>query len=172
MKKYIQTILILFFILVIAGQHSSANEFGKLREEPFSFSRISKYSSKELIQYLTLEYCNWHYEHFDEEWVADGIRDELIKKKDIDELLTAFENPKDSLQQKMIVEALYKIEDKRIYNAFENHLSSEISDVMYYCASYLAKQGNKKALKVLNDNYFKYGVSSWEWSYTVELFGK
>jgi hypothetical protein len=42
---------------------------------------------------------------------------------------------------------------------------------MHACLNYLAKRGDKEALRILNDNYFKYG-SSLEWAETVECFGK
>jgi len=134
-------------------------------------SKIKKYSTKELLQYLSLKSINWQYERYQND-IRFIIRDELVRRKQIAPLIKAFENPLDEDQQLIVAQALFYTDDNRIAPTFKKHISSEINDTMYFCLNYLAKRGDKEALKILNDNYFQYGVSSFQWADTVQWFGK
>ena len=72
----------------------------------------------------------------------------------------------------LVSRVLYQIDDERIYKAFAIRLDDKETEESYYVANYLAKHGHTAALATLNKHYFRYPVSSWQWSYTVELFGK
>jgi len=93
-------------------------------------------------------------------------------RKAVVELLEKFESPVDNCQHRHVAEALYAIEDPRILASFRKHLSNRLTWEDYLCLNYVAKTGDKDAMKILNDNYFKYPTSSLQWSYTVRLFGK
>ena len=140
-------------------------------KKQFSESKIKKYSTKELLQYLSLNSINWQYEKYQND-IRFVIRDELVRRKQITLLIKAFENPLDEDQQLIVAQALFYIDDNRTASTFKKHISSEINDTMYFCLNYLAKRGDKEALRVLNDNYFQYGVSSSQWADTVQWFGK
>ena len=67
---------------------------------------------------------------------------------------------------------LYQIQDDRIYYAFAGRLNEKETEESYYVANYLAKRGHESALATLNRHFWQYPVSSWQMSYTAELFGK
>jgi hypothetical protein len=137
----------------------------------FDPSRIRTYTSEELIGFLTLDAVEHHYPRGAVE--ADiAVQNELIRRKPVAQLLEKFENPVDDCQHRYVAEALYAIEDPRILASFRKRVSTDVTWVDYLCVNYVAKTGDTHALKILNDNYFKYPTSSVQWSYTVELFGK
>lgn len=98
---------------------------------------------------------------------------ELVARHEIDFLLNSFDTSKDSESRSWLVGGvLGNINDKRIYDAFAARLNDKEEEESYLIANYLAERGNTKALAVLNKHYYQYPISSWEWSSTVELFGK
>jgi hypothetical protein len=137
----------------------------------FDPSHIRTYTSEELIGFLTLDAVNRAYQRG---WVETDItvQDELIRRKPVAQLLEKFENPVDDCQQRYVAEALYAIEDPRILACFRKRVSTDVTWVDYLCVNYVAKTGDTRALKILNDNYRKYPTSSVQWSCTVELFGR
>jgi hypothetical protein len=101
------------------------------------------------------------------------ICDELLARREVDFLLASLDTMTDEESRRMLVSrVLYQIDDERIYKAFAARLDERETEESYYVANYLAKRGNPAALAALNRHYFLYPVSSWQWSYTAELFGK
>jgi hypothetical protein len=101
------------------------------------------------------------------------ICDELIARREVGFLLSVFNTSKnEEVRNGLVGGVLYHIDDRRIYDAFVNRLDDQVTEESYYVAMYLAKQGNPAALATLNRHYFQYPVSSWQWSHTVELFGR
>ena len=96
-----------------------------------------------------------------------------MARHEVDFLLASLDASNNEEVRKWLVSGvLYHIDDPRIYDAFTRRLNDKEDEESYYVANYLAKQGNTAALATLNRHYFQYPVSSWQWSYTVELFGK
>ena len=58
-------------------------------KKQFSESKIKKYSTKELLQYLSLNSINWQYEKYQND-IRFVIRDELVRRKQITLLIKAF----------------------------------------------------------------------------------
>ncbi len=165
----------ILIILILISSPISLYSKEKIEFERYENIKAATYKTGELINYLSKSSIDEHFEKV-AEWyyIAPEVVTELQKRqKDVHLLLEAFSNPTDDTQLKHIVDVLYPMDDKRINAAFKKYINSnELSETMYYCLNYLAKQGDMEALKILNKNYFKYPVSSWQWSYTVELFGK
>lgn len=65
-----------------------------------------------------------------------------------------------------------KKDDPRIDHFMREHLSRRRDRGDYYVARYLSKKGDLKALGILAGNCYEYGISSLEWSFTLEEFGK
>ena len=172
--KYKYKTIILFFVIAITGLCASlswSENSSTFPKKELLESKIKKYSTKELLQYLSLDSINWQYEEYQND-IRFIIRDELVRRKQITPLIKAFENPLDEDQQLIVAQALFYIDDNKIAPTFKKHISSEINDTMYFCLNYLAKRGDKEALRILNVNYFHYGVSSAQRADTVQWFGK
>jgi hypothetical protein len=130
------------------------------------------YSTEELLQYASNPSVTWQYDNYGVDDLEWRIIDGLVKKKETNKLLTTFEHPVDEFQEMVVARALSDIDDDAIYSVFKKHINGhDTTDTMYACLNFLAKRGDKDALKILNDNYFNYGSSS-EWAKTVIWFGK
>jgi hypothetical protein len=104
---------------------------------------------------------------------VEAICDELVARREVGFLLASLDaSTNEDVRTCLVSCVLYHIDDARIYNAFAQRLTDKEDEESYYVASYLAKKGNTNALATLNRHYFQYPVSSWQWSYTVEIFGK
>jgi hypothetical protein len=91
----------------------------------------------------------------------------------VDALLSQLSRAQEEYERVHIIAFdLWNIDDLRIENEFVKRLSSKPTEEAYYVAQYLAKKGNGKALEILNQNNFKYPISSWQWSYTLKEFGR
>jgi len=102
----------------------------------------------------------------------ERIQDELARRKEVRFLVSAYEKSKDVVQRGALVEALSSIDDLRV-TAFMRRILTENADRRdYYAAQYLARKGDRKALSILNKNYFQYPVPSLVWAETVRLFGQ
>ncbi len=91
----------------------------------------------------------------------------------VDGLLSQLSGAQDESDRAHIIAFdLWNIDDPRIEIDFLKRLSFETTEEAYYVAQYLAKKGNLKALEILNQNNFRYPISSWQWSYTLREFGR
>ena len=134
-------------------------------------AQLDSYTVAELLGFFTAESIIPHSNMgYDDTYLGD-IECELIRRKPIEDLLYAFDHPRDGIQRSHVLNALYHIDDDRITATFETHMTKEATEATYYCVNYLAKRGDRRALAILNDNYGRYPVSSWQWSYSMELFG-
>jgi hypothetical protein len=102
----------------------------------------------------------------------DSIYDELLLRKPVPPLIALYDTTKDYFSRGYIRDVLYHIDDTLIYNYMMRNLNNSCTEENYYVAMYLAKKGYAKALEILNNYYWKWPVSSWQFSYTAELFGK
>lgn len=110
----------------------------------------------------------------------DAVEDRLIKERKIDSLVVAFDVPPKGTPRKylrdVIAPLLYSIskqgDDPRIDHFMREHLSRGRDRGDYYVARYLSKKGDLKALSILANNCYEYPISSLEWSFTLEEFGK
>lgn len=135
-------------------------------------ARIHMQKSSELIAWLNWERLPKDLSDRDP-FFYQTICDELVARCEADFLLASLDASNNEDFRKWLVSGvLYYIDDRRIYDAFAGRLDDKEEEESYYVAHYLAKRGNTAALATLNRHYFKYPVSSWQWSYTAELFGK
>ena len=140
---------------------------------PIESARLSEYSTRDLLAYLTLEYVNWHYKHTGKEEVCWEIQDELsTRPDDLPLLLEAFAHPTDAFQQKLVAEVVRQFDDPAVLAAFEKHPTDGDDRVTWYCLQYRAERGDMEALRILNAHYRDYPVSSAEWAETAALFGE
>ncbi len=140
---------------------------------PIEWARLSEYSTEELLAYLTLEYVNWHYEHTGEAEARWEIQDELsTRADDLPLLLEAFAHPVDAFQQKSVAEVVRRFDDPAVLAAFEKHPTDGEDRVAWYCLQYRAERDDTEALRILNEHYGDYPVSSAEWAETAALFGE
>ena len=102
-----------------------------------------------------------------------AISDELAARHEVNFLLNQL-NATNSPEGRewLVSDALFSINDRRIYNAFSERLSDDEGRDSYYIALYLAERGNVRALATLNRHYFNYPVASFEWAEAVDAFGK
>jgi hypothetical protein len=102
-----------------------------------------------------------------------AICDELVARREVDLLLAALNASKSDFAREWLVkDVLYRIDDRRVYDAFAQRLGDKEDAESYYVALYLAERGNTTALATLNRHDFQYSVSSFEWAGAVETFGK
>jgi hypothetical protein len=151
----------------------SAHDGAPSPSELLELARLSEYPTPTLVACLSLEYANRHFERTSEVDVSYEITDELRRRPgDVQILVEAFATPADSFQQRCVTEVLRTIDDPAVLEAFTRHRCAETDEVSYYCLKYRAQRGDRKALRILNDNYRQYPVSSCEWAETAALFGQ
>ncbi len=100
-----------------------------------------------------------------------SIEREMECRAPVPTLMAAFNGPKNPYRRARILGILCHIDDARVAALMRTCASAEREEEPYYCTMYLAKHGDTTALAVLNQNYYAYPISSWEWSYAVALFG-
>lgn len=159
------------FLLTANTNNAESKHFPKQR---FDVSKVDRYSSKVLLEYLPVDSLNWQYYtyHLDTMEMQYRIVDELVKRKETDLLIRVFKNPKDEAQQEYVALALCYLDDDKIEPVFSNYISDTTTRTMYFCLKYLAKRGDIRALKILNDHFHQYPVSSADWAEIVQYFGK
>jgi len=126
---------------------------------------LQRASAGVLIACLSHTGVGW----LDDRWV---IHDELVRRAPVDTLIAAFGRAADDAQRATLLQVLYHIDDKQIDSALRGCATPGATEEAYYCLNYLAKRGDTTALRLLNDHYYEYPISSLQWSYTVALFGK
>jgi hypothetical protein len=158
-----QLILAIFLGLVVTACQTTQNS---------DAARIHSQKSSELVTWLNWERLPEDLKDRDP-FFAEAICDELLVRREVGFLLDSLNaSTNEDVRTRLVSAVLYRIDDSRVYDAFSQRLSDKEDEESYYVASYLAKRGNSAALSTLNRHYFQYPVSSWQWSYTVELFGK
>ncbi len=138
----------------------------------FNPATIHAAKSAELISWLDTNRVPKRLGNHDPEFSL-AVCNELAARHEIDFLLQSVHNPQNAnIRTLLISSVLYQIEDEKVLTAFRSLLSDTENEDSYYIANYLAKHGDPTAFATLNRHYFQYPVSSWQWSYTVELFGQ
>ncbi len=157
-------ICVLFSLLAVAAS-LVAGEPGR--------TGLQGMSSLELLVLLSTDYDQLPAAAKDEEDPYNEICRILRERRQTAFLLKEYAELRDGTARDYLVSCvLYQIDDPAIRAAFERRLGDGESEEDYYVANYLAKTGDRRALAVLNSHYFRYPVSSWQWSFTVALFGK
>ena len=150
-------------LLTIATGTAAGGEVVKLQELP----------TDELLALLATPYAELPAAHKEEEDLYGEICAVLLARREVSVLLDGLAHcPGTAGRDYLVSRVLYHIQDAAIADAFEKRLGEGESEEDYYIANYLAKSGNRRPLEVLNRHYFRYPVSSWQWSYTAALFGK
>lgn len=135
-------------------------------------ARIHIQKSSKLVTWLNWERLPEDLKDRDP-FFAEAICDELAARREVGFLLASLNaSTNEDVRTCLVSAVLYRMDDDRVYDAFAQHLSDKEDEESYYVASYLATRGNTVALATLNRHYFQYPVSSWQWSYTAEIFGK
>ncbi|MBI2526321.1 MAG: hypothetical protein HYV93_10090 [Candidatus Rokubacteria bacterium] len=126
--------------------------------------RVAALSTRELVDCLRSDaHCRI------EEWV---IREEMSRRKEVALLTSAYVTSTDEVQKDRLAEVLFEIDDLEVSRFMRALMTPEATLRGYYAAQYLAQRGDRRALSIMNQNYFKYPVSSAAWASTVQLFGK
>jgi hypothetical protein len=89
---------------------SKANAATDSPGEPFVEAQLGNYFTDELLEYLSLEPINWQYTTYKVEGLGWKIAHELVRRKDTDKLINAFEHPVDELQEEMVARAVPYLE--------------------------------------------------------------
>jgi len=140
--------------------------------QPSDAARIHAEKSSELVAWLNPKLLPEDLKDRDP-FFFQTVCDELAARREVDFLLASLDtSTNDYFQEWLLSGVLCQINDRRIYDNFASRLDDKKDEESYYIADYLARRGNTAALATLNKHYFQYPVSSWQWSYTVELFGK
>lgn len=166
MKKMITSITVVLISLLSMSLYSSEYIV-------FEKNKIKQYSDEKLVYFLSSSYINEYFEKTNVDPYEDIaiIVNEMIKRKNIPFLLKWFKKSVDDEQKLSLLTILMGFDDPGIEEAFKKYLNSDKTKINHYCLYYLAKKGNRKALKILNENFTAYPISSYEFSVTVKLFG-
>lgn len=157
--------ILLAFLVGLAGMACRTSR-------PSDAARIQVQKSSDLVEWLNWERLPEHLKDQDTFFLR-AICDELVARGELDLLLASLDaSTNEDVRKWLVSGVLYHIDDRRIYDAFATRLDDKKVEESYYIALYLAKRGNTAALATLNKHYFHYPVSSWQWSYTAQLFGK
>ncbi len=103
------------------------------------------------------------------------FRDELTRRREINFLIRAFKASRDDCQKEWIVAALYQIQrpkDHRIMQFMRSIATTDTGEQTWLALQYLAEEGDRNALAILNRNCYRYHVPSMAWGDTLVLFGR
>ncbi len=126
--------------------------------------RAAALSTRELVNCLRSDaHCGI------EEW---AIREEMLRRKEVARLTSAYRTSTDEAQKDRLTEVLFEIDDLEVARFMRAVMTPDATLRDYYAAQYLAQRGDRRALSIMSQNYFKYPVSSAAWASTVRLFGK
>ena len=162
------------------ADYATSPASGSQPPPPLTFPPLpdfSHYTTEELIRWLDYSKMPDNLKALGNDYtdVSVAICDELVKRHDIPKLLAALDSPDSgvrSVRRYLTGFILFGMHSPEITKAFEARLNEKTDEDDYYVAQYLAERGNRRALEILNRNYFQYPVSSWQWSYTAGLFGR
>jgi hypothetical protein len=157
-----QIIPLFVAVMVMACQTTQTSDAGRVRKQ----------SSSQLVAWLKWDNLPDDLKQRDPAFAA-AVCHELVARREVGFLLASLNgSTNEEVRTHLISSVLYQIDDRRIYDTFAQLLTENEDEDDYFIASYLAKRGYTAALSTLNRHYYQYPVSSWQWSYTVLLFGK
>ncbi len=163
--RHILSILLVLGVVVLSGCRATrVRRTDTMAANP----HYTGYSTDQLLDLLTAESITGL-----SQFEVDKVHDELIRRKDIATLVGRVRDSRESFfRTHVLVNVLFHIDDTLVLTELRGIMSNEPELYMYYVVYYVARTGDIEALRILNENYYQYGVSSWEWSAAVELFGE
>jgi hypothetical protein len=155
------------FLVVVVGLAVTACRTSQTADA----ARVHAQKSAELVTWLDPDQLPQKLQRR-EESIEEAVCKELVARHEVDFLLASLNSSTNvDVREPLVADVLYRIDDRRIYDAFAQRLGDREDAESYFVAAYLAHRGNPAALATLNRHYYRYPVSSWQWSYTVEAFG-
>jgi hypothetical protein len=100
-----------------------------------------------------------------------SVEQELASRHAHRELLAVFENTEDEAQRAWVIDALGRMRSPEVDAALRRFISRQREERPYLALKYFSLACDPEALRILNQNYFQYSVSSAEWATIVRSFG-
>ena len=158
----------LIIVAVLVGLAATACRSTQKSER----ARVHAQQSPELVAWLDWQRLPKDLKQHDE-FIDEAICDELAARHEVNFLLASLNAAtNEDVRDHLVAGVLYRLDDRRIYDAFTQRLGDQEDWESYYVAAYLAKRGNPAALATLNRHFYRYPVSAWQWSFTVAAFGE
>lgn len=100
------------------------------------------------------------------------VEQELSRRRPTRELLDAFRSANGIWSSFVLFNLLRDLDDPEVGRQLKLMAGQDTELPSYLALKYFAERGEEWSLKVLNDHYFKYPVSSAEWAGIAALFGR
>jgi hypothetical protein len=103
---------------------------------------------------------------------SEGVQAEASRRIGTVKLLETLRGSRDNRQKEAIVLILLERDSKEVATTFASLLGKGVDRASCWIAEYLARRGDERALRVLNDNFREWEVSSLEWASVLRVFGQ
>lgn len=161
----------LAFWLAIAFATASANGVGSAQTAPvFVFSHLGTYSVDELIALLSLRSSQANARENPK--FQEAVARELAARGSLDRVFTAFTHAEDFVQRRWMARTLEAFPQESVDRRMRALLSHDVGEVNFLAASHFARRCDKAALRIMNDNANRYGISSLDMRDIAVWFGK
>lgn len=151
----------LFFVLLAAAQSPT----GSKQCTPTS---VAFCSEDQLLFLLSNEGIDRFFPDIDPE----GVQAEAARRIARAKLLKTLRATHDDSQKEALVKILAQHDDKEVAATFASLLGKGTDRPSCWMAEYLARRGDQRALRLLNDRYREWQVSSLEWASVLRVFGQ
>jgi hypothetical protein len=102
---------------------------------------------------------------------AAGVEQELVTRHPVADMADIFSRTEDKAQQAWIVDVFSQMHDPQADARMHGFMTPGLDEKNYLAARYFAGKCDAPALKILNQNYGKYGISSLERASLAKIFG-
>jgi hypothetical protein len=100
------------------------------------------------------------------------VEQEIAKRRPYKELSFVFSATTDDVQKAWVADALDQMRGPEADLVLRPYISKSRDETTYLALKYFARACDDQALRILNQNYFKYSTSSLEWASIVRSFGE
>jgi hypothetical protein len=100
------------------------------------------------------------------------VQQEISRRQPTRELLDAFRSASGLWSPYVIFDLVQALKDTEVEKELKHLAGQDTGLVSYLALRHFAERGDEWALKILNDHYFGYPVSSAEWAGIAALFGR
>lgn len=100
------------------------------------------------------------------------LRATIVRRVGLERLVEALRGTQDESLMAGIVEVLHETDDPEVAKVFAARHAEGVGAASYRMTVYLARRGDRGALRLLAENHWRWGVSSHERAYGVPVFGE
>ena len=101
-----------------------------------------------------------------------AVKAAITKRAPLTLVLSTLRQTGDACKRELLIAVAAESRDSRTAGLFRQLLTRERDRGSMLIAVYLARQGDRKALGILDENYYAYQTSSLDWAQAMTVFGE